>query len=99
MARVDILLQFTSDEELVLQAVANGTYFVENGVPTGVVDGANVTFTLASNPNPNDSLKVYLNGARLKVTEDYTLSVSTLTMVTAPLTGSLLLVDYRFSPI
>ena len=99
MARVDVIGGFTSDEVLVLQAVADGTYFVENGVPTGAVNYINVTFTLASNPSPDGSLKVYLNGQRLKVTEDYTLSGSTLTMVVAPLTGSLLLVDYRFSPV
>ena len=99
MARVDVITQLTSDEILVTQAIANGTYFIEGGVPTGTIDGANVVFTLASNPSPDSSLSVYLNGSRLKLTEDYTLSGVTLTMVVAPDVGSILQVDYRFSPV
>ena|SRR3990167_5720959 len=99
MARIDVVGPFSADEELVLQAIADNSYFVENGVPTGTINGVNTDFILASNPNPNDSLKVYVNGQRLKVTEDYTLSGSTITMVVAPETGDSLLVDYRFSPV
>lgn len=98
MARVDVI-GITSDESLVLQAITDGTYFVENGAPTGAIDGANTAFTLASNPSPDSSLRVYLNGARLKVTTDYSLSGTTLTLVTAPPEGSILTVDYRFSPV
>jgi hypothetical protein len=98
MARIDVIGPISADEELVIQAITDGTYFVENGVPTGIINGSNKDFTLASIPNPATSLKVYLNGQRLKITEDYTLSGNTLSLVVAPETGDLLLVDYRFSP-
>ena len=47
MARVDVLTQLTSDEILIIQAIESGTYFIEGGVPTGTINDANVTFTLA----------------------------------------------------
>jgi len=77
------------------QGGVSSSNFTENEVPSGTINGSNVTFTLAGTPSPAGSLTVYLNGARLKVTEDYTLSGVTLTMVVAPLTDSLLLVGYR----
>ena len=89
----------TPNEELVLQAQVNGTYFVENEVPSGSINDSNTSFTLAGTPNPAGSLQLYLNGAHLKVTEDYTLSGATITMVSAPPTGSLLLATYRVSPV
>lgn len=91
--------KLTNAELAIIQAIAGGTYFVNNETPTGVIDGSNATFTLAFNPNPDSSLKVYLNGQRFKNTgEDYSLSGQTLTMVVAPDIGSILLVDYYVSP-
>lgn len=91
--------ELTPDEELVVQAIAGGTYFVDNGTPTGSINDVNVTFTLASTPKPVGSLNVYLNGQRQTLTTDYSLAGSTLTFVTPPPTGSLLRVSYRFSPV
>ncbi len=91
--------ELTPDEELVVQAIAAGTYFVENGVPTGAINGSNVTFTLASAPSPTSSLEVYLNGQKLKLTTDYSVSGVTITMVTAPETGMVITVTYRVSPV
>ena len=78
---------------LILEAVKNFT--TDGEVPSGLVNGSNVTFTLASTPDPN-SVVVYLNGMRLKVggSNDYTLSGLTLTFVLAPKTGDKILVDY-----
>ncbi|HDY67668.1 hypothetical protein LCGC14_3093700 [marine sediment metagenome] len=98
MARVDVLGQLTSDEILIIQAIEAGTYFIEGGVPTGVINDANVTFTLAGTPAPAASLAVYVNGQRMKITEDYTLSGNTLTMDVAPQVGDILQVDYRVDP-
>jgi len=98
MARVDVLGQLTSDEILIIQAIEAGTYFIEGGVPTGVINDANVTFTLAGTPAPATSLAVYVNGQRMKITEDYTLSGNTLTMDVAPQVGDILQVDYRVDP-
>lgn len=98
MARVDTFGQLTSDEVLVIQAIKAGTYFVDGGTPTGTIDSANVTFTLASAPTPATSLEVFKNGGKLTLTEDYTLVGSTLTLVVAPDPGDIIRVNYRFSP-
>lgn len=98
MARVDVSSQLTSDEVLVVQAIKAGTYFVDGGTPTGTINSANQTFTLASAPNPATSLEVFKNGARQTLTEDYTLIGATLTLVVAPDPGDIIRVNYRFSP-
>ena len=101
MARVDVIGQLTSDEILVIQAIENGSYFVENGTPTNTGDNQN--FTLASAPNPADSLKVYKNGARLKGGGvDFTMTTPTNMQLTNALddpANEIITIDYRFSPI
>jgi len=67
--------------------------FVFNEVPSGTVDGVNVTFTLANTPTVG-TVQLYLNGLRQKVTVDYTITTDTITMTTAPLTNDLLITDY-----
>ena len=69
---------------------------VDNEIPSGTINGSNVTFTLANTPI-SGSEHVYLNGARQLVGagNDYTISSATITFATAPPTGSNLLVDYR----
>ncbi len=89
----------TASETLVVQAIATGTYFHINEVPTGLINGSNTNYTLAANPNPDTSLEVYLNGVKLQVTTDYTLSGTTLTMLIAPETGMILQVNYIVSPV
>lgn len=74
-----------------------GANYVDSETPTGTVNGSNTDFTLANTPI-SGSLKVYVNGQRMKAGgEDYTLSGKTITFVTAPPTGSIILVDYRSS--
>lgn len=67
---------------------------IRNEVPGGSVNSSNVTFTLASTP-ASGSLRLYKNGVRLKITDDYTISGLTITMVSAPATGTKLLADYE----
>lgn len=92
--------EFTATEELTLQNIANGTYFVENEVPSGTVNGSNAVFTTANTVNPTTSIIVTLNGAHQKPGGvDYTFSsTNTITFAVAPPTGSLLLVSYRRQP-
>jgi len=72
-------------------------HFVDDETPSGTVNGTNKIFTITKTPNPTGSLKVYVNGQRMKAGgEDYTLSARTITFVTAPPTTSILLCDYRF---
>ena len=69
--------------------------FVDDETPSGTVNGVNKAFTLTNTPNPPGSVKVFVNGSRMRITEDYTFSGNTITFVTAPPTTSILLVDYR----
>lgn len=73
----------------------------ENEVPSGVIDGTNDTFTLANTPVSDSSVKLYKNGQRLKITDDYTLAGATITFVSppkaAPGNPDVLLADYRIA--
>lgn len=68
---------------------------VSNEVPTGLINGVNVTFTLAEAPVVG-SVKVRLNGLGQVpgAGNDYTISGSVITYLAAPLTGDTVLVDY-----
>jgi hypothetical protein len=69
------------------------TTHVMSEVPSGTVDSSNTDFTLSNTP-ATGSLRVYVNGVRQKVTDDYTLSGTTVTFITAPETGDKILCDY-----
>jgi hypothetical protein len=80
-----------------VKTLAGTQSMVYNEVPAGTVNGSNTAFTLASTP-ATSSLNLYKNGIRLKAGgADYTLSGSTITFVTAPPTGAVLLADYNVS--
>ena len=63
--------------------------------PTGSVNGSNKDFVLSNVPNPSASLKVYVNGMKMQLTGDYTISNKTISMITAPPTGSIIEVEHR----
>jgi len=69
--------------------------FVTEETPSGSINGSNVTFSLANTPTAG-TLKLYLNGLRLKsgAGNDYTLSTNIVSMTTAPISGDVLLADY-----
>jgi hypothetical protein len=78
-----------------------GTYLtaaniVTRETPTGAINGANTTFTLAATPTVNTE-EVFLNGILQEpgAGNDYTISGATITMLSAPLTGDRLRVNYR----
>jgi hypothetical protein len=59
-------------------------------VPSGTIDGVNVTFTLSYAPAAN-TLNLYRNGARqdrLKAAPDFSLAGATITMTYPPVAGS-----------
>ncbi len=70
-------------------------HFVDDETPSGTVNGTNKAFTITNIPSPATSLKVFVNGQKMTLTEDYTFSGTTITFVTAPPTGSILTCDYR----
>jgi len=76
----------------------NGVHnHVSNAVPTGVINGTNPTFTLASTPLAN-TLMLFKNGMlqRAGAGNDYTLATATITFLAGniPQAGSVLLAAY-----
>ena len=69
--------------------------FIDDETPSGTKDGANTVFVLVKTPIAG-SLKVFINGQRMRITEDYTLSNKTITFNTAPLSNFIILCDYRY---
>ena len=70
-------------------------HIIDDETPVGTINSSNKSFTINNIPSPATSLKVFLGGARQRVTEDYTLNSKTITFNVAPPTGSILLADYR----
>jgi hypothetical protein len=68
-------------------AGGGGSTYIDAEIPSGAINGSNVTYTLASTPSPASSLHLYANGVRLRPTTDYSLSTATITMVAALQTG------------
>jgi len=70
--------------------------FVTRETPSGSINGSNTAFTLANTP-VSGSEEVFLNGQLLEpgAGNDYTISGANITMLTAPLTGEILRVNYR----
>jgi hypothetical protein len=67
--------------------------------PTGTINSSNTAFT-ASRAFIGGSLVVYLNGVRQTHTSDYTETTpasGTFAMVTAPVTGDVLRIDYQYN--
>ena len=81
------------------QGGAGGSFgiFQDAETPSGVIDGVNVTFTLAATPNPAASLVLTKNGIVQKPAIDFTLSLATITFLIGaePQVGDTLLSWYR----
>lgn len=69
--------------------------FVVEEIPSGALNGSNVTYTLAFTP-VSGKLKLFLNGIRLRsgAGNDYTISTATISVTTAPLSTDVLTADY-----
>src|SRR3990167_9343023 len=78
-----------------LNKSALDAHFVDNETLTGTLDGANAIFTINNTPSPQTSLKIYRGGALQKLTDDYTISGTTITFLVAPQIGEVLICDYR----
>lgn len=79
-----------------VRAVSPNARFKDKEIPTGLINGSNVTFTLANTP-VSGSEHVYRNGLLQEsgAGNDYTISGATITFLTAPLTGDKIRVTYR----
>jgi hypothetical protein len=78
-------------------AAVCGPVFADGQTPSGTLNGANVTFTLASAPNPAVSLQLFRNGILQYATSDYTLSGATIQFLagSVPQVGDTLVASYR----
>ena len=100
--------QFTGTETVDLSSAApfnpppvptSGTYFADDIVPSGTMDGVNLVFTLPQAPNPAASLNLFKNGTRLTEGIGYTLNGVTITYDPAyvPDSSDSHITNYRFS--
>jgi hypothetical protein len=72
-------------------------HWADREVPSGTMNGTNPTFTLAHDPDTDFSLVLALNGIILDQTLDYTLSGTTITILTTiPTATDSLLAWYRY---
>ncbi len=90
-------------DNVLLQGGANGgesgtVRFADQIVPTGAINGVNTVYTLPQVPNPSTSAVCVLNGLSglQSASADYTVSLSTVTYINAPLTGDRLWCSYRY---
>ncbi len=77
---------------LVITSLTSGSFAIRE-TPSGTINGSNTAFTLASTPIVWTET-VFLNWLQQNVTEDYTISGSTITYITAPVAGDILRVTY-----
>jgi len=82
-------LQDQLDEKITLSG------FIRGELPSGTINGVNVTFTLTNTPN-TDTEEVTLDGVEQERTTDYSVSGDTITFIVAPTGGSVIVVDYVF---
>jgi hypothetical protein len=73
----------------------NSTNFITRETPSGSVNGANTTFTLANTPISGTE-SVFLNGLLQEAGagNDYTISTNTITYLTAPIANDKIRVNY-----
>ncbi len=74
------------------------TNFNDAELPSGTINGTNLTFTLAAAPSPAASLTLYKNGVLLTQGADYALSGATVTFANttvAPQAGDSVTASYR----
>lgn len=92
----DVTLANTGAVTITSTALGSSGHFVTREVPSGTINGSTTVFTLANTPISGTE-EVFLNGIlqNLGVSNDYTISGGTITFNTAPLTGDILLVNYR----
>jgi hypothetical protein len=78
------------------QTCPGGTITWHQEAPTGTINGANTTFTLSATPAAAAGVACFLNGVQQQqgAGNDYTISSSTLTYLTAPPTGEKLICVY-----
>lgn len=91
---LDSSLQIVNGKLAAIAPSALASPEVVGETPTGITNGVNKVFTLRGTPITG-TLKLYWNGLRQKEIADCSLSGSTITFVSAPEAGAVLLADYH----
>lgn len=87
--------ELTDAEETWVTTEAALGISVNNETPSGAIDGANKTYTLANTPI-SGSVRLYINGFRYKENSDFTMSGATITITGDALeVGMNILADYK----
>jgi hypothetical protein len=91
-----IVILGTMAAALLSSQVTSSSTQIYGEVPAGIIDGVNVTFTLAYVPVNSNSVTLFRNGMRQQLGVDYTLAGKTVTFTTVstPQSSDSLLVDY-----
>jgi hypothetical protein len=66
----------------------------EQEIPSGLVNGSNVSYTLANVPQANEAVMVFLNGLFQVYGTNFSVSGSTITFTSAPSVGQIVSVFY-----
>jgi hypothetical protein len=76
-----------------------GVAFVDAEVPSGALNGTNLTFNLSQTPSPATSLELFRNGVLMDAGLDFSLSANTVTFSTiaTPQSNDVLLAFYRIA--
>jgi hypothetical protein len=69
--------------------------FADNEIPTGTQNGINLTFNLMHTPLTG-TVHLYYNGLRQTPVNDFTVSGTVITFVSAPIASDNILVDYQY---
>jgi hypothetical protein len=87
-------MSFHSFEEMPFPTVILAGDIINNETPSGLVNGSNTLFTTAY-PYKNQTLSIYLNGAKLSLTSDYILLLpQQFQFLTPPMTNDIIRIEY-----
>lgn len=79
-------------------SAASTSLFATRQTPSGTVNGTNTSFTLAQSTNVAGSEEVFLNGLLQNASgNDYSISTNVVTFTSAPVSGDVILVNYRYT--
>ena len=88
-------IKLDDEKDTVITSGGGVLNFVDEETPYGIVNGLNSIFTARFSVQAG-TLQVFLNGLRLKNTEDFTYTGKVITMIQIPEQYDNLLINYRY---